>query len=238
MKLLNGDCIEKLKLIDNESVDVIFTSPPYWKGFKYESYFNSYKQYLDWCEVWIKDLKRVLKDDGYFLLNIANDSETTIKAFEVLNIALKHWKLCDTIIWFVYNRQPANTNRQLTNQTEYIFLLRKHNNNINIHKERIIDNDIFITKNIGNVWKIPFTRNKNSLKKTCGGKNNWGHAGFPKALCDLVINLFSNEGETILDCFMGMGQLALSSIELKREFIGIEKDKDIFNNFKTQIYPE
>ena len=46
-KIYNGDCIEKLKLVDDESVDLIFTSPPYWKGFKYESYFNSYKQYLD-----------------------------------------------------------------------------------------------------------------------------------------------------------------------------------------------
>ena len=228
MNLHNGDCLEKLKLIDDESVDVIFTSPPYWKGFSYESYFNSYKQYLDWCEIWIKDLKRVLKDDGYFLLNIANDSETTIKAFELLNIALKNWKLCDTIIWFVYNRQPANTKRQLTNQHEYIFLLRKHNNNINIHKERIKDNDIFITKNIGNVWKIPFKRNKNSLKKTCGGSKNWGHSGFSKELCDLVIQLFTNEDDIILDCFMGLGQLGLSAKELKRSFIGIEKDLEIY----------
>tara|TARA_R100000963_G_scaffold24453_1_gene16762 strand:- start:52 stop:771 length:720 start_codon:yes stop_codon:yes gene_type:complete len=229
MKLYNGDCIEKLKLIDDESVDVIFTSPPYWKGFKYESYFNSYKQYLDWCEIWIKDLKRVLKDDGYFLLNIANDSETTIKAFELLNITLKNWKLCDTIIWFVYNRQPANSNRQLTNQTEYIFLLRKHSNNIHIHKERIsLNNTAFFTRNIGNVWKIPFTRHKNSLKKTCGGKKDWGHSGFPKELCDLVLELFSNEGDTILDCFMGLGQLGLSSRELKREFVGIELCNEIF----------
>jgi len=225
--ILNGDCVEKLKLVHDESVDLIFTSPPYWKGFKYESYFNSYKQYLDWVEVWVKDLKRVIKDNGYFLLNVANDSETTIKAFELLNICLKYWKLCDTIIWFVYNRQPANTNRQLTNQTEYIFLLRKHNNDINIHKERIINNDIFITKNIGNVWKIPFTKNKNSLKKTCGGKKDWGHSGFPTQLCDLVIELFSNENDTILDIFMGMGELARRSKKLNRNFIGIEINKEL-----------
>jgi len=227
MNIINGDCVEKLKLVDNESIDLIFTSPPYWKGFKYESHFNSYKQYLDWVEVWVKDLKRVIKDDGYFLLNVANDSETTIKAFELLNICLKYWKLCDTIIWFVYNRQPANTPRQLTNQTEYIFLLRKHNNDINIHKERIINNDIFITKNIGNVWKIPFTRNKNSLKKTCGGKKDWGHSGFPTQLCDLVIELFSNENDTILDIFMGMGELARRSKKLNRNFIGIEINKEL-----------
>jgi len=228
IKLINGDITKSLKLINEESIDLIFTSPPYWKGFEYESYFNSYKQYLDWVTIWMKDLKKVLKNDGYFLLNIANDSETTIKAFEILNIALNDWKLCDTIIWFVYNRQPANTIRQLTNQTEYIFLLRKHNNNINIHKERIHNDNIFITKNIGNVWKIPFTRNKNSLKKTIGGKKDWGHSGFPKELCDLVIELFSNENDTILDCFLGLGELGLSCKNLNRNFIGIEKNKEIF----------
>ena len=228
MKLFNGDCLDKLKDIEDESVDLIFTSPPYWKGFKYESYFNSYKQYLDWCEIWIKDLKRVLKDDGYFLLNIANDSETTVKAFEVLNIALKYWKLCDTIIWFVYNRQPANTNRQLTNQHEFIFLLRKHNNNINIRKERIKDNDIFITKNIGNVWKIPFKKSQYSLKKTCGGSKNWGHSGFSNELCDIVIDLFTDEDDLVFDCFAGYCNLGVCCENKKRNFIGIERDKNIY----------
>jgi DNA modification methylase len=227
-KFIHGDILEKLDEINEKSIDVIFTSPPYWKGFQYESYFNSYKQYLDWCEIWIKSLKDKLTDDGYFLLNIANDSETTVKAFEILNICLKHWKLCDTIIWFVYNRQPANTDRQLTNQHEYIFLLRKHSNNIKIHKERIIDNDIFITKNIGNVWKIPFKKSKFSHKKTCGGKNNWGHSGFNDNLCDLVIDLFTEEGQTVMDCFAGYCSLGISCNNKNRHFIGIEKDDEIF----------
>ena len=66
------------------------------------------------------------------------------------------------------------------------------------------------------------------MKKTCGGKKDWGHSGYPKELCDLVIELFSNEGDTILDCFMGLGQLGLSSRELKREFVGIELCNEIF----------
>jgi DNA modification methylase len=235
MDLKNGDCIDLIKDIKDESVNLIFTSPPYWKGFAYESYFNSYKQYLDWCEIWIKNIKDKLKDDGYFLLNISNDSETTVKAFELLNICLKYWKLCDTIIWFVYNRQPANTNRQLTNQTEYIFMLRKHNNNINIRKERIIDNDAFITKNIGNVWKIPFNKSQYSLKKTCGGKKNWGHSGYPKKLCDIVVKLFSDENDIILDIFAGYCELGLSCKELNRKFIGFEKDINIYKDAKERL---
>ena len=101
-----------------------------------------------------------------------------------------------------------------------------------------MNNDAFITKNIGNVWKIPFTRNKDSLKKTCGGKKDWGHAGFPKELCDLVVELFSNEDQTILDCFMGLGQLALTCKKMNRNFIGIEKDNEIYEVAINRIESE
>ena len=129
MKLINGDVITELKKLPTESVDCIVTSPPYWKGFEYESYFNSYNQYLKWSEEWLRECKRVLHRDGYFFLNIANDSETTIRAYELLNICTNKimFKLHDSIIWYVYNRQPANTVRQLTNQYEFIFKQRKSN---------------------------------------------------------------------------------------------------------------
>ena len=58
MKLIKGDAIEELKKLESNSVNCIITSPPYWKGFKYESYFNSYKQYLDWSERWLRECKR------------------------------------------------------------------------------------------------------------------------------------------------------------------------------------
>lgn len=50
IKLLKGDCLVHMKQIPDNSIDCIITSPPYWKGFEYEAYFNSYYQYLDWCE--------------------------------------------------------------------------------------------------------------------------------------------------------------------------------------------
>lgn len=55
----HSDCLEGLRRLPDESIDVIVTSPPYWKGFEYEAYFNSYKQYLDWCEKWLKECNRV-----------------------------------------------------------------------------------------------------------------------------------------------------------------------------------
>lgn len=225
MKFLHGNILDQLKNIDDDSVDLIFTSPPYWKGFEYESYFNSYLQYINWCKKWTRDIKTKLKKDGFFLLNIANDTQTTIKAYEIMNICIENgWKLHDTVIWYVYNRQPYSTKRQLTNQYEFIFVFRHNSNNVVINKDRVKGLKAFDTKNVGNVWKISFNgHNKKSLKKVTT-KHKWGSSGFPPLLCEIVLKLFSNEEDTVLDCFAGMFLLGEIGEKLNRKMIGIDKN--------------
>jgi len=227
MLLLNGDCIDMMKQIPDASVDLVFTSPPYWKGFEYESYFNSYHQYLEWTKEWTHSLKRIVKPNGWFVLNISNDSETTIKAFEVMNICLKDWKLHDTIIWNVYNRQPANTTRQLTNQMEFLFVFRHKSAGAVYYKDGLAEQypEVFGSKNVGNEWKIPCAVSSPSLKKVIGGKNNWGHSGFPKTLVEIVIKLFTKEKDMILDCFAGTGSVGRVAVELNRDCILIDRNE-------------
>lgn len=236
-----GDCLEVMKDIPNESIDLIITSPPYWKGFEYEAYFNSYKQYLDWCKLWLKECKRVLKKNGTFYLNVINDSEITIRAFEIMEMATREimFKLHDTIIWYRYNQQPANTNRQLTNQCEYIFMLRHTSANIDLDKESAYKNcpNMFKTKNVGNVWEIPFNSGKQSnhefgRKET---KSKWGHSGFPLLLPETCILLSSRENDNVLDLFMGSGTTGVACKKLNRNFIGIEIVPEYFEIAKERI---
>ncbi len=243
-KIHNIDCIEGIKQLPDKSVDVIVTSPPYWKGFEYEAYFNSYKQYLDWCEVWLNECKRVLKPNGTFYLNVINDSEITIRAFELMEIATRKimFKLHDTIIWYRYNQQPANTPRQLTNQCEYIFMLRHTSANIELHKEEAYNKNphIFETKNVGNVWHIPFNSGKKSVtgfgrKET---KSKFGHSGFPLELPETCILLSSNEGDTVLDLFMGSGKTAAAALRNGRNYLGFEISSEycaIANNYIEEM---
>ena len=227
----HGDCLKELKRIDDESVDCIITSPPYWKGFEYEAYFNSYKQYLDWCELWLAECKRVLKPDGTFYLNCINDSEITIRAFELMELATRKimFKLHDTIIWYRYNQQPANTDRQLTNQCEYIFMLRQTSANVHLDKESAYANcpEMFKTKNVGNVWEIPFNSGKQS-DKSFGRKetaSKWGHSGFPLQLPETCILLSTKPGDLVLDPFVGTGTTAVACKLLGRDCIGIDNSE-------------
>ena len=226
--IYNQDCLEGMKQIDDKSIDCIVTSPPYWKGFEYEAYFNSYKQYLDWCVLWLKECKRVLKPNGTFWLNVINDSEITIRAFEMMEIATRQlmFKLHDTVIWYRYNQQPANTNRQLTNQCEYIFMLRHTSANISLDKAAAYNKNphIFKTKNVGNVWEIPF----NSGAKAVKGfgrketKSRYGHSGFPLELAETCILLSTEKEAIVLDPFIGSGTTAIACINTERKFIGFE----------------
>lgn len=236
-----GDCIELMKDIPAGSIDCIVTSPPYWKGFEYEAYFNSYKQYLDWCELWLKECKRVLKPNGTMWLNVINDSEITIRAFELMEIATRKimFKLHDTVIWYRYNQQPANTNRQLTNQCEYIFMLKHTSANTKLDKKAAYEKNphIFKTKNVGNVWEIPF----NSGKKTNTAfgrketKSAYGHSGFPVELPETCILLSTEENDIVLDMFIGTGTTAVAAINTNRRYIGFELDENYFKIAENRI---
>ncbi len=236
------DCMDKnegLPSLPDKSIDCIITSPPYWKGFEYEAYFNSYAQYLRWCKKWLKESKRILKQNGFFWLNVINDSEITTRAFEIMQIATEEllWKLHDTIIWFRYNQQPANTSRQLTNQCEYIFMFRHTSTDIELYKENTYNRHphIFKTKNVGNVWSFPF---KVSKEKGFGRKelkNKWGHSGFPIELPETCILLSTKENDIVLDMFVGSGTTVFACINLKRRYLGYDLNPNYIKNLKNLI---
>ena len=241
IKICNGDCLDELSKIKDGSIKCIVTSPPYWKGFEYEAYFNSYAQYLEWCEKWLAECKRVLAKDGTLWLNVINDSEITVRAFELMWIATRKlmYKLHDTIIWYRYNQQPANTERQLTNQCEYIFCLRHTSAGVSFDKKKAYEQnpEMFKTKNVGNVWELPFNSGKQSntsfgRKET---KSAYGHSGFPVQLPETCILLSTKEGDTVCDCFMGTGTTGVACRKHNRNFIGIELSEEYCKMARDRI---
>ena len=174
-------------------------------------------------------------------LNVINDSEITIRAFELMEIATRElmFKLHDTVIWYRYNQQPANTTRQLTNQCEYVFMLRHTSANVELDKKSAYENNpnIFKTKNVGNVWEIPFNSGKKTTKDF-GRKetvSKWGHSGFPLELPETCILLSTKENDIVLDCFMGSGTTGVACKKHNRQYIGIELNQDYCNMAMDRI---
>ena len=99
-----GDCIEKLKELDDKSIDLIVTSPPYNIGIKYSKYEDKKprEQYLEWIYDIFSELKRVLKDDGNIFLNMGYTNKDPWISMEVA-LKLKSLLIFHKIIYFLTN---------------------------------------------------------------------------------------------------------------------------------------
>lgn len=107
-------------------------------------------------------------------------------------------------------------------------MLRHTSAGTELNKKSAYENcpSMFKTKNVGNVWELPFNSGKSvkgfGRKET---KSKWGHGGFPLELPETCILLSTKPGDMVLDMFAGSGTTGVACKKLGRDFIGIELDK-------------
>src|SRR4051812_40707466 len=134
--LKHGDCVQGMKQLDDRSVDVVVTSPPYNLGVNYNTYRDAKtdEEYLDWCEEWSNSIARILAVDGSFFLNLGGASENPFFPFLVAMRIGKFFELQNTIHWIKsisieresgvmsYGHfKPINSPRFVNDCHEYVF---------------------------------------------------------------------------------------------------------------------
>lgn len=222
-ELYNGDCLDVLKNIPDESIDLVVTDCPYHivKGgctniprkdetggilnrrntFIREDVTNGkiFKNNDIEFDDWLPDVYRVLKDGThcYIMINARNLKELQDEAEKV------GFKFQNIIIW---NKGNATPNRYYLNAYEMILMLRKGK-----------------AKNINNMG----TKNIIDIKNIRGNKQHPTEK--PVELNKIFIENSSNEGEIVLDPFMGVGACGVACLELNRKFLGIEIDENYYN---------
>ena len=243
-KIYNMNCIEGLKLINEESIDLTVTSPPYDNLRKYSSDdvwdFDKFKEVAD-------QLYRVTKKGGVIIWVVAdstvNGSETGTSFKQALYFKEIGFNIHDTMIYKKLNYVPLTHNRY-EQEFEYMFCFSKGKpktfNPIKIpckwagtetwgntsyyktddgvltSKPKTIIND---TKIKGNIFEY------HTGSTTVSGKIKHP-AMFPLDLANDMILSWSNENDLILDPFMGSGTTAISSIDNNRNYVGFEISKD------------
>lgn len=247
------DCLEGMKQLKDKTVDVVVTSPPYNIGIKYNKYSDnlSREDYLNWIEEVVKEIKRVLKDDGSFFINVGYTAKDPWIAFDVANVIRKHFKLQNTIHWVksiaiqkedvgnypniigdiaVGHYKPINSDRFLSIMHEYIFHFTK-NGNVKLDKLAI---------------GVPYQDKSNIKRFNRKGDlrdrgNTWfipyetiqskekerpHPATFPPKLPEMCIKLHGvKKTNLVLDPFMGIGSTAIACIRLGIDYIGFEIDE-------------
>ena len=223
IKLYNGDCLELMKLIPDKSIDLILTDPPYKitargnggnsGGMFQKKEVNNGKVFkvndLE-IEDWLPEFYRVLKDGTHCYIMTNNKNITHY--LSVIDSSLFHF--IKNLIWVKDNKIMGQT---YMSQFEYVIMLRKGK-----HK-RIND------CGQSDVLQIPNKKMKNLEGKTIHDTEK------PVKLNEILIANSSNEGETVLDPFMGVGSCGVACVNTNRNFIGIELDEGYYNIAKEKI---
>jgi DNA modification methylase len=254
IQLLHGDCLELMKNIPDGSVDLTVTSPPYDNLRTYNGNINQWN--FDKFKEIAKELYRITKGGGVVVWIVADatikGSETGTSFRQALHFMDCGFNLHDTMIWNKGNCSSIGSLNRYENVFEYMFVFSKGKpKSANIIKDK--PNKRFGEKQSGSIRQANGEVRKTSgYGKRCiaefGRRHNvWDvvpckspaerlhPAPFPEQLAKDHIISWSNEGDTVLDCFMGSGTTGKMAVLNNRKFIGIELDEGYFNIAKKRI---
>ena len=259
-----GDSREVLVKLPDNSVDLIFTSPPYADRRK-DTYGGIHPdKYIEWFLPISKELSRVLKPTGTFVLNIkekAVDGERHTYVIElILEMRKQGWLWTEEFIWHKKNSYPGKWPNRFRDAWERLLQFNKQKK-FNMYQERVMvpvgpwsenrlknlsetdkRRDISkvgsgFGKNISN-WlnrDLVYPDNVLHLATECNNKNH--SATFPDALPEWFIKLFTNEGDTVLDPFMGSGTTIVVAKRMGRSSIGIDIVPEFVEMVKLKLTP-
>lgn len=244
-----GDSREQLKLLPDNSVDLIVTSPPY-ADQRISTYGGIHPDdYVKWFLPVSKQLLRILKSTGTFVLNIkekAVNGERSIYVIElILEMRKQGWLWTEEFIWHKKNCYPGKWPNRFRDAWERLLQFNK-NRKFNMYQEEVMipigewantrlknlsktdkirDNSRVgsgFGKNVSN-WlnrSRAYPTNVLHLATECNNKSH--SATFPEALPEWFIRLFTKEMDTVLDPFMGSGTTLVVANRMRRNSIGID----------------
>jgi site-specific DNA-methyltransferase (adenine-specific)/site-specific DNA-methyltransferase (cytosine-N4-specific) len=257
-----GDCRLVLKRLPENSVDLIVTSPPYADQRKDTYGGIPVSEYVDWFLPISKELLRVLKPSGTFVLNIKervlNGERSTYVMELILEMRKQGWLWTEEFIWHKKNCYPGKWPNRFRDAWERLLQFNK-TKQFAMYQESVMVpmggwaktrlrrlsatdkiRDIShvgsgFGKNISN-WigrEMAYPTNVLHLATECSNKNH--SAAFPEELPSWFIKLFTREYDTVLDPFVGSGTTLFAANKLRRNAIGIEIVPEYYRAVQKQI---
>lgn len=249
--IYKGDCIEILnKKIDENSIDLIFADPPYnlsgnglkWKGSKTGGDWYMVNEhwdkmtapeYLQFTQKWIRGCYKVLKETGsiYIACSYHNIAEVMI-VLKQLDL-----KINNIITWYKTNAMPNMTKRVFTHSTEFVVWAVKGSGwTFNYEKIKVINPEKQKNgkeKQMRDLWEMPLVQGKERIR----GKDRKAlhPTQKPEEMLKRIILASSNEGDIVLDPFLGSGTTAVVAQRYSRNWIGIEKEIQYVKIAKKRI---
>ena len=240
--IVNGDCIAYLKTLDSESVDLVLTDPPYFIGFDggkgWDKQWKSEQEYLDWCEEWTDECVRVLKPNRMLIVWGTLKTDTFIK-YKLMLSAYPELRSQNEIIWS-YN-WGGRSKDNFARKHEYAWCYSKGDSYLfnadDIRVERKVKVNLRTGKEFekGTIPTCIWEKNNHTTSKDfCG----WHPTTKNLEILERMIRAYTNEGDTVLDIFMGSGSTAIAAIRSNRKYIGSERDEEYYTKSLERISNE
>ena len=243
MKKLNHitkkDCLQYLKTVEDNSIDLVITDPPYNISFDggegWDSQWKTEREYLKWCSLWTKELVRVLKPNRMMIVWGTLKTDTFLK-YKLMLSLYSQLVAQNEIIWS-YNwggRSKSNFARK----HEYAWCYSKGDkflfNSDDIRIERKVKKNLRTGKEHtkGTIPTCVWEKNNHTTSKDhCG----WHPTTKNLEILSRMIEAYSNENDTILDIFMGSGSTAIACKLTNRNYIGCETNNNYIKLSKERI---
>ena len=234
--ILTGDTLDILPTLPEQCVDLVFADPPYNLQLKEDLWrpnltkvdavtdgwdqFGSFAEYDEFTRAWLTGCRRIMKDTATIWV-----SGTYHNIFRVGTIMqdLGFWVL-NTVSWFKPNATPNFNGTRLKNDVEFVIWAKKsESSRYTFHHHRMKPfNDFNPGKQLGSVWKITATGGAERLRDDNGDKLHPTQK--PKELLKRIILASSNPDDVVFDPFLGSGTTAAVAKQLRRQWLGIERD--------------
>lgn len=259
-----GDSKDQLKCINDNSVDLIVTSPPYAEQRKDTYGGIHHDKYVEWFLPISEQLLRVLKPTGTFILNIKEkvvEGERSTYVMElILAMRKQGWLWTEEFIWHKKNSYPGKWPNRFRDSWERLLQFNKEKK-FNMYQEEVMvpmgewaksrlkklsETDKArnkskvgsgFGKNISN-WidrEKAYPTNVLHIATECNNKNH--SAAFPEGLPEWFIKLFTKESDLVLDPFMGSGTTLTVAHKMKRHSIGIDIVPEYYEMVKQLLNP-
>ena len=241
--IIEGDCVEILKTLPDQSIDLIFADPPYnlqlnkklWRPNQTLvdavdddwDQFQDFNSYDEFSQAWLEQSRRVLKENG--TIWVIGSYHNIFRIGKIMQ-DLDYWFLND-VIWVKTNPMPNFRGVRFTNAHETLIWASKQQKSKYTFNYRAMKN-LNGERQMRSDWIIPLCTGPERLK--INGKKAHSTQK-PEALLYRIIVSSSNPGDVIFDPFFGTGTTGVVAKRMGRNWIGVERDPDYVKLAQTRI---